>query len=133
MKYSRLTLIIWIKVTVFYTTFNNVSVISWLSVLLVEETGEPGENHQSAASHWQTLSHNVVSSAPRSYTFCLSVLLVEETGVPCKKPPIIFCFHQIHLLFLNPLLYILMVLITSNNSKGRRDPIEVCCLEAVHH
>jgi hypothetical protein len=24
----------------------------------VEETGVPGENHRSAASHWQTLSHN---------------------------------------------------------------------------
>jgi hypothetical protein len=27
------------------TTFNNISVISWLSVLLVEEAGVPGENH----------------------------------------------------------------------------------------
>ena len=39
--------------------------ISWRSVLLVEETGVPGKNHRSAASHWQTLSHNVVSSTPR--------------------------------------------------------------------
>jgi hypothetical protein len=31
----------------------------------VEETGVPGENHRPAASHWQTLSHNVVSSTPR--------------------------------------------------------------------
>jgi hypothetical protein len=30
---------------VFNTTFNNISVISWWSVLLVEETGVPGENH----------------------------------------------------------------------------------------
>ena len=36
-----------------------------LSVLLVEETGVPRENHQPVASHWQTLSHNVVSSTPR--------------------------------------------------------------------
>jgi hypothetical protein len=28
-----------------YTTFNNISVISWWSVLLVEETGVPVENH----------------------------------------------------------------------------------------
>ena len=28
---------------VFNTTFNNISVISWWSVLLVEETGVPGE------------------------------------------------------------------------------------------
>jgi len=27
-------------------TFNNISYISWWSVLLVEETGVPGENHQ---------------------------------------------------------------------------------------
>jgi hypothetical protein len=27
-----------------------------------EETGVPGENHRHVASHWQTLSHNVVSS-----------------------------------------------------------------------
>jgi hypothetical protein len=31
--------------------------------LLVEETGGPGENHRPAASHWQTLSHNVVHLA----------------------------------------------------------------------
>jgi hypothetical protein len=29
---------------VFNATFNNISVISWQSVLLVEETGVPGEN-----------------------------------------------------------------------------------------
>jgi len=45
---------------VFNATFNNISVISWRSVLLVEETGVPRENHRSAASHWQTLSHTVV-------------------------------------------------------------------------
>jgi len=44
---------------VFSTTFNNISVILWWSVLLVEETGVPGENHWSVASHWQTLSHKL--------------------------------------------------------------------------
>ena len=38
-------------VMVFNTTFNNISVISWQSVLLVEETGVPRENHQHVASH----------------------------------------------------------------------------------
>ena len=46
-------------------TFNNISVISWRSVLLVEETGVPGENDRPVASHWQTLSHNVTSSTLR--------------------------------------------------------------------
>jgi hypothetical protein len=30
---------------------------------LVDETGGPGENHRPVASHWQTLSHNVVHLA----------------------------------------------------------------------
>jgi hypothetical protein len=47
---------------VFNATFNNISVICWWSVLLVKETGVPRENHQPVASHWQTLSHNVVSN-----------------------------------------------------------------------
>jgi hypothetical protein len=50
---------------VFNTTFNNISVISWRSVLLVGETRVPRENHRPVASHWQTLSHIVVSSTPR--------------------------------------------------------------------
>ena len=29
----------------------DVSVVSWWSVLLVEETGVPGENHRPVASH----------------------------------------------------------------------------------
>ena len=49
----------------FNSTFNNISVISWRSILLVEEARVPGENHRPVASHWQTLSHNVASSTPR--------------------------------------------------------------------
>ena len=96
---------------VFSATFSNISVISWRVVLLVGETGVSGENYRSATSHWQTLSHNVVSSIPRlsrirthnvktyalwrigvmvlSATFSNisviswpSVLMVEETRVP---------------------------------------------------
>jgi hypothetical protein len=37
---------------VFNTTFNNISAISWRLVLLVEETGVPGENDRPVASHW---------------------------------------------------------------------------------
>jgi hypothetical protein len=48
---------------VFNATFNNISVISWWSVLLVEETGGPRENHRPVASHWQTLSYKVVHLA----------------------------------------------------------------------
>jgi len=38
-------------------TFNNISVISWRSL--------PGKTHRPVASHWKTVSHNVVSSTPR--------------------------------------------------------------------
>jgi len=49
----------------FNATFNNISVILWLSLLLVEETGVPGENQHSATSHLQSLSHIVVLNTPR--------------------------------------------------------------------
>jgi hypothetical protein len=42
-----------VGVMVFNATFNNISVISWPSVLLMEETRE---KHRPAASHWETLS-----------------------------------------------------------------------------
>ena len=40
-----------VRVMVFNATFNNISFISWRSVLLVEKTGVPGENHRPATSH----------------------------------------------------------------------------------
>jgi hypothetical protein len=48
-------------------SFNNISAISWWSVLLVEETRVLRENlfDRPAESHCQALSHNVVSSTPR--------------------------------------------------------------------
>jgi hypothetical protein len=39
-----------VRVMVVNATFNNISVISWWSVLLVEGTGVPRENHRPAAS-----------------------------------------------------------------------------------
>jgi hypothetical protein len=36
---------------VFNATFNNISVISWWSVIWPKETGVPAENHRLAASH----------------------------------------------------------------------------------
>ena len=49
-------------VMVLNAIINNISVIS---VLLMEETVVPGENHHPAVCHLQTLSYNVVSSTPR--------------------------------------------------------------------
>ena len=47
----KLTLSEEVSVMVFNTTLNNISVISWWSVLLVDEGGVHGENHQPVASH----------------------------------------------------------------------------------
>ena len=55
----------WVIVMMFNATVINISAISWRSVLLMEERGVPRENHQPIASHWQTVSHNVVSSTHR--------------------------------------------------------------------
>jgi len=65
-RYFKLELfsftLVWVMV--FNDTFYKISSISWRSVLLVKETGVLGENHRTVANHWQTLSHNVVSSKP---------------------------------------------------------------------
>ena len=45
-----------VRAMVFYATFNNISSISWRSVVFVEETRVPAKNRR------QTLSNNVVSS-----------------------------------------------------------------------
>ena len=55
----------------FNTTFNNISVISWRSVLLVEETGVPEENHWPAVSHRQTLSHIIHFNNTTSISFSI--------------------------------------------------------------
>jgi hypothetical protein len=56
--------ILFVCLKVFSATFNNVSVISWRSVLLVEVTGGSGEIHRPIVSHWQIGSHNVVHLSP---------------------------------------------------------------------
>ena len=40
-----------VRLMVFNATYNNISVISWRSVLLAEEIGVPGENHRLVASN----------------------------------------------------------------------------------
>jgi hypothetical protein len=42
---------LFVYLMVFKATFNNISVISWRSVLLMEDTEGPGENHRPVASH----------------------------------------------------------------------------------
>ena len=60
---------------VFNATFGNIVA----AVLLMEETEVPEEKHRSAASHWQTLSHNVVSSTLALVGFELTTFVVIGT------------------------------------------------------
>jgi hypothetical protein len=48
---NKLFGLVLVGLMVFNATFNNNSVISWWSDLLVEETGVPTENHRSVGSH----------------------------------------------------------------------------------
>jgi len=45
-------MIIWFRSMLFNTTFSNISLISWRSVLLVEEIGVPGKNHRPVARNY---------------------------------------------------------------------------------
>ncbi len=54
---------------VFNAIFNNISVSSWRSVLMVEETGMPGENHRPGASHvgeWGRISGKTMNNESMS-------------------------------------------------------------------
>jgi hypothetical protein len=58
---------------VFNATFNNI-LVKIVAVSFID-----GENHRPATSHWQTLSHNVVSSTPCLSGFELTTLVVIGT------------------------------------------------------
>ena len=51
--------------------------ILWRSVLVVEETGVPGENNRPASSHRQTLSHNVHSIGTCRLKSLIDVLICK--------------------------------------------------------
>jgi hypothetical protein len=64
-------------------TFNNISVISWRSVLLVEETGVLGENHQPAASN--KLYHIMLYTSPWAwFELATSVVIGTDCIGSCK-------------------------------------------------
>jgi hypothetical protein len=56
-----------VRIMMFNANFNNISAISWQSVLLMEETRVPVENHWPAASHWQTMNIEVVKPLYKGY------------------------------------------------------------------
>jgi hypothetical protein len=67
-----------VRFVVFNATFNNILVISWRSVLLVEETGG---KHIPCVEGVRAMVFNVTFKNISVISW-RSVLLVEETGVP---------------------------------------------------
>ena len=51
----------------------------------MEETGIPGENHRPVASHWQTLSHNVVPPHWSIFELTKSVVIGTDYIGSCKS------------------------------------------------
>jgi hypothetical protein len=75
---------------VFNATFNNTSVISWRSVLLMEETGVPGEttdlsqftDKSSIALHDRIRTHNVSGDRHRSHV----QVVLNPTTIRLRRP-----------------------------------------------
>jgi hypothetical protein len=95
---------------VFNATFNNISVILWRRVLLVEETRVPGENHRPVVSHWQTENnvlrmHNIiimcqVISSASQYNVILPEILI--TDIKLVNSRVILCSVVTLADFINP-------------------------------
>ena len=58
-----------VMVMVFNATLKKYSSYIVAVSLIVGGTGVPAENHRPAVSHWQALSHNLVSSTPHLSEF----------------------------------------------------------------
>jgi hypothetical protein len=69
---------------VFIATFNNISVISWRSVLLVEEIRVSGENHRPIASH--VANYNFPGSSNEDLPFKKGdlITIIQPTRVRLK-------------------------------------------------
>ena len=50
---------------------------------LVEETGAPGKNHQSVASHWQTWSHTITTTMAPVRFSCIAICRLMVYYIVC--------------------------------------------------
>ena len=79
--YVFILYIVWWYLTPLSTKFSYIVA----SVLLMGETGRSGENHQPIASHWQTLSYNVVHLALIEIRTQTSVVIGTDWICSCKS------------------------------------------------
>ena len=99
----KVTWVVWCLTPL--TTYYNISVISWRSVLLVEETGVHGENHKSAVSHWlksheDTFNGEIFSIINECKTCLYSwdilfFLQIHETSVYTWYLEVTLCIYRI--------------------------------------
>ena len=70
---------------VFNTTLNNISVISWRSVSLVEETEGPGENHRPVANTDKLYHITLYTSTWSIFELTTSVVIGTHCIGSCKS------------------------------------------------
>ena len=83
-------ILVWFMV--FNATFNNISVISWRSVLLVEGTGVHEEHHTPVTSQWQTLMlYTSTWTGLNTHRLVVKIQLLYHNNQPHQDSPSLFC------------------------------------------
>jgi hypothetical protein len=76
----------WFGFMVFNATFNNISVISWRSVLLVDETRVRGENHVMFIKYISQWTGFELTKAPIAYVVINQMtVMAPMSGIPLQK------------------------------------------------
>jgi len=76
---------VWLRVMVFKATFNNISVTSWQSVLLVEEIGVPQENHLQVTDKFYCIMLYRVHMACVEFKLTTLVVIGTDYTGSCKS------------------------------------------------
>ena len=76
---------------VFNATFNNISVISWRSVLLIKESGVPGEKHLSPRTNYHIMLYQVHLAMSRIQTLVMIGTDCTINPTPMRPPRLQRC------------------------------------------